>query len=149
MISSKTNCHSGFYTCGDAVTFWRNPNSVTRVDVTIPLIQNAVIRMLNFSKNFSSIERSFAGIKNNSDIRRPRFGTENMFKQHFLRELRKQNEVLHLYCSHDNQNSKMVEAITFKKRKQTLQQQLAKIEEVEEYDSYDQEEELNYQKFRE
>ena len=44
----------------------------------------------------------------------------------------------------------MVEAITLEQRKQKLEKQLAKIEEeIEEYDSYDQEEELNYQKFRE
>ena len=71
-----------------------------------------------------------------------------MFKQHFLRELRKQNEVLHLY-SNDDQNDNMIEAITLEQRKQTLQKQLAKIEEEIEDDSYDQEEELNYQKFRE
>ena len=44
----------------------------------------------------------------------------------------------------------MIEAITLEQRKKILQKQLAKIhEEIEEYDSFDQEEELNYQKFRE
>lgn len=149
LAETKTNCYSGFYTVIDAVKFWRNPNSVTQIDDTIPLIRNAIVRICNFSKNSSSIERSFAGIKNNSDVRRPRLGTKNMFKQHFLRELRKQNEVLHLYCSND-EKSNMVEAITLEQRKQKLEKQLAKIEEeIEEYDSYDQEEELNYQKFRE
>lgn len=148
LAETKTNCHSGFYTVIDAVKFWRNPNSVTQIDDTIPLIRNAIVRICNYSKNSSSIERSFAGIKNNSDVRRPRLGTQNMFKQHFLRELRKQNEVLHLY-SNDDQNDNMIEAITLEQRKQTLQKQLAKIEEEIEDDSYDQEEELNYQKFRE
>ena len=145
LAETKTNCHSGFHTVIDAVKFWRNPNSVTQVDDTIPLIRNAIVRIFNFSKNSSSIERSFAGIKNNTDPKRSRLGTENMFKQHFLRELRRQKEVLHLNC--DNQNSNMIEAITLEQRKKILQKQLAKIdEEIEEYDSY---EELNYQKFRE
>ena len=150
MSETKTNCYSGFFTCADAVKFWQNPQAVTQIDTVIPLIRNAIVRILKFSKNSSSIERSFAGIKNNSDVRRPQLGAQNLFKQHFLRELRKQNEVLHLYGSDDSdQNSHMIEAITLEQHKQTLQQQLAKIDEVEEYDSYDQEEELNYQKFRE
>ena len=145
---TKTNCHSGFYTVKDAVKFWRNPNSVTQIDDSIPLIRNAIVRIFNFSKNSSSIERSFGGIKNNTDPNRPRLGAENMFKQHFLRELRRQKEVLQLYCSHEDQKSTMVEAITLEQRKKILQKQLAKIdEEIEKYDN--QEEELNYQKFRE
>lgn len=150
---TQTNCHSGFHTIEDALSFWRNPDSVNDyIDVNIPLIRFSIIRVLSFSKNSSSIERSFAGIKRNSDAKRPRLGTKNMFRQHFLRELRKQNQLFNEYSSNKNH---MVEAITFEKRFETLREKLNKIEveqedefEEEEYNSDDQEEELDYKKFK-
>ena len=151
LANTKTECFSGIHTIKDAISFWQNPKSVKKIDTNIHTIRFFIVRFLSFSKNSSSTERSFSGIKRNCDPKRPRLGAQNMFRQHFLRELRQQNQLIHQYSLMDeSERNTIVEAITFEK-------QFKKMKAIDsEDDLFDNEEyagsevdqeELEYQKF--